>query len=94
MNFHNKVVFLVTISELSGAWSSDPTIITIFKAIDQERHSYFGREVSLEPIIGSVADRTDHDFASVDRLKDESGAGFCTPRINTLLPMPDPKFLC
>ena len=41
MNFHNKVVFLVTISELSGAWSGDPTIITIFKAIDQERHDYF-----------------------------------------------------
>jgi predicted DNA-binding antitoxin AbrB/MazE fold protein len=36
------------ISELSGAWSNDPTIINIFKEIEQERHSYFGREVSLE----------------------------------------------
>jgi len=36
------------ISELSGAWCNDPTIINIFKEIEQERHSYFGREVSLE----------------------------------------------
>jgi predicted DNA-binding antitoxin AbrB/MazE fold protein len=36
------------ISELSGAWSNDPTIINIFKEIEQEHHSYFGREVSLE----------------------------------------------
>lgn len=36
------------ISELSGAWSNDPTIINIFKEIEQERHSYFGREMSLE----------------------------------------------
>lgn len=85
MNFHNKVVFLVTISELSGAWSGDPTIISIFKAIDQERHSYFGREVSLEPIIGSVAGRTDHDFASGHRHKDEIDAGFCTPRDQYLI---------
>jgi hypothetical protein len=35
------------ISELSGAWSEDPTIINIFKEIEQERHRYFGREVSL-----------------------------------------------
>jgi predicted DNA-binding antitoxin AbrB/MazE fold protein len=39
---------LKTISELCGAWSDDPTITSIFKAIDQERYSYFGREVSFE----------------------------------------------
>ena len=39
---------LKVISELSGAWSGDPTITTIFRAIDQERHHYFGREVSFE----------------------------------------------
>ena len=33
------------ISELSGSWYDDPTISSIFKAIDQERHCYFGREV-------------------------------------------------
>ena len=36
------------ISELSGAWSNDPTIINNFKEIEQERHSYLGREMSLE----------------------------------------------
>jgi predicted DNA-binding antitoxin AbrB/MazE fold protein len=35
------------ISELSGAWSDDPTIINIFKEIEEERHRYFGREVSF-----------------------------------------------
>ncbi len=39
---------LKIISELSGAWSDDPTIIPIFRAIDQERHRYFGREVNFE----------------------------------------------
>jgi len=29
------------------AWADDPTIISIFKAIEQERHTYYGREVSL-----------------------------------------------
>jgi len=38
---------LKIISELSGAWSDDPTIINIFKEIEQERHRYFGREVSF-----------------------------------------------
>ncbi len=38
---------LKVISELSGAWSGDPTIIPIFEEIDKERHSYFGREVSF-----------------------------------------------
>jgi len=36
------------ISELSGTWSDDPTITSIFKEIEQERHHYFGREVSFE----------------------------------------------
>lgn len=36
------------ISALSGAWSDDPTIMPIFKELEQERHSYFGREVSFE----------------------------------------------
>jgi len=35
------------ISELSGPWSGDTTIASIFKTIDQERHGYFGRGVSL-----------------------------------------------
>jgi hypothetical protein len=39
---------LKIISELSGTWADDPTISSIFKKIDQERHSYFGREVSFE----------------------------------------------
>ena len=39
---------LKIISELSGAWSDDSTIISVFKAIDEERHGYYGREVSLE----------------------------------------------
>ena len=36
------------ISELSGAWSDDPTIKSIFKEIEKERHRYFGREVGVE----------------------------------------------
>ncbi|MGR3303199.1 MAG: hypothetical protein ACUZ8I_11925, partial [Candidatus Scalindua sp.] len=36
------------ISELSGTWSDDPTITSIFKEIEQERHYYYGREVSFE----------------------------------------------
>jgi predicted DNA-binding antitoxin AbrB/MazE fold protein len=39
---------LKVISELSGAWSDDPTIKFIFKEIEKERHRYFGREVDLE----------------------------------------------
>jgi predicted DNA-binding antitoxin AbrB/MazE fold protein len=38
---------LKLISELSGSWSNDPTIIPIFEEIDKERHSYFGREVNF-----------------------------------------------
>ena len=59
--------------------------MSISKTIDQERHSYFGREVSLEPIIGSVAGRTGYDFASVDRHKDETDVGFCNPRNQYLI---------
>jgi predicted DNA-binding antitoxin AbrB/MazE fold protein len=36
---------LKIISELSGGWSDDPTIIPIFEEIEKERHNYFGREV-------------------------------------------------
>ena len=39
---------LKVISELSGAWSGDSTIASVFRTIDQERHRYFGRGVSLE----------------------------------------------
>ncbi|MBT9160901.1 MAG: hypothetical protein AAGB97_08760 [Dehalococcoidia bacterium] len=36
------------VSELCGAWSDDPTIMPIFKEVEQERHCYFGREVSFK----------------------------------------------
>lgn len=36
------------ISELSGSWSNDPSLIPIFKEIEKERHSYLGREVTFE----------------------------------------------
>lgn len=36
------------ISELSGAWSDDPTIMSIFRDIEQERHVYFGRGVNFK----------------------------------------------
>lgn len=39
---------LKIILELSGAWADDPTILSVFRKIDHERHSYFGREVSFE----------------------------------------------
>jgi hypothetical protein len=39
---------LKIISDLSGAWSGDPTITAIFRRIEEERHSYFGREVTFE----------------------------------------------
>jgi predicted DNA-binding antitoxin AbrB/MazE fold protein len=39
---------LKIISELSGAWSDDPTIPCIFTAIDQGRHCYFGREIRFQ----------------------------------------------
>jgi hypothetical protein len=39
---------LKIISDLSGAWSNDSTITPIFKRIEQERHSYFGREIAFK----------------------------------------------
>ena len=39
---------LKIISELSGAWSDDPTIMSIFEELEQERHHDIGREVSFE----------------------------------------------
>ena len=39
---------LKIISELSGAWSDDPTIMSIFEELDQERHYDIGRVVSFE----------------------------------------------
>ncbi len=35
------------VSELCGTWSDDPSILSIFKEIEEERHRYFGREVNL-----------------------------------------------
>jgi hypothetical protein len=40
-------VRLKVISELSGSWSNDPSVIPIFEEIEKERHSYFGREVNF-----------------------------------------------
>lgn len=39
---------LKIISDLSGAWSNDPTIISIFKDLEQKRHNNFGRDVGFE----------------------------------------------
>ncbi len=39
---------LKIITELSGAWSNDPTIMPIFEELEQERHRNIGREVSFE----------------------------------------------
>lgn len=35
------------ISELTGGWSGDLTIIPIFEEIERDRHDYFGREVNF-----------------------------------------------
>jgi hypothetical protein len=43
---------LKVISELSGGWSDDPTIIPIFEVVDKERNSYLGREVASRCIQG------------------------------------------
>jgi hypothetical protein len=40
-------VRLKVISELSGSWSNDPSVIPIFEEIEKERHSYFGRKVNF-----------------------------------------------
>ena len=39
---------LKIISELSGGWSDDPTIMPIFEELDQKRHYNIGREVNFE----------------------------------------------
>ena len=39
---------LKIISDLSGAWSNDPTIMSIFEGLEQKRHNNFGREVGFE----------------------------------------------
>ncbi len=39
---------LKIVSELSGGWSDDPTIISIFDELEQERHHNIGREVMFE----------------------------------------------
>ena len=36
------------IEEISGAWSSDPTIKPIFKKIECDRHKYFGRSIDFK----------------------------------------------
>ena len=36
------------VSELSGTWSDDPTIMSIFEELEQERHHDPGREVTFE----------------------------------------------
>ena len=36
------------VSELSGAWSDDSTIMSIFEELEQERHHDPGREVTFE----------------------------------------------
>jgi predicted DNA-binding antitoxin AbrB/MazE fold protein len=38
---------LKIISELSGSWSGDPTIMSIFEELENERHHDIGREVSF-----------------------------------------------
>ena len=39
---------LKIITELSGTWSNDPTIMPIFEELEQERHRNIGREVTFE----------------------------------------------
>jgi len=39
---------LKIITELSGAWSNDPTIMPIFEELEQERHRNIGREICFE----------------------------------------------
>ncbi|MEW6587141.1 MAG: hypothetical protein AB1442_16215 [Nitrospirota bacterium] len=35
------------IDELSGAWSDDPSIVDVFKEIEEQRHGYLGRQVNF-----------------------------------------------
>ena len=39
---------LKIISDLSGSWSDDPTIMSIFEELGQKRHHNFGREVDFK----------------------------------------------
>lgn len=34
--------------KLCGAWADDPSIDSIFKEIEKERHSYYGRGIDLD----------------------------------------------
>ncbi len=38
---------LKIISELSGSWSGDPNIMSIFEELENERHHDIGREVTF-----------------------------------------------
>ena len=39
---------LQRLNQLFGVWKDQPNIDLIFAEIDQERHSYYGREVNLD----------------------------------------------
>jgi len=39
---------LKIISELSGSWSDDPTIMSIFEELEHKRHHNSGREVTFK----------------------------------------------
>ena len=39
---------LKIISELSGSWSDDPTIMSIFDELEHKRHHNSGREVTFK----------------------------------------------
>ena len=39
---------LKIISELSGGWSDDPTIMSIFEELEQQRQHNIGREVTFK----------------------------------------------
>ena len=39
---------LKIVSGLSGVWSDDPTIMSIFDELEQERHHNIGREVTFK----------------------------------------------
>jgi len=36
------------VEEISGAWSSDPTINSIFGKIECDRHEYLGRDIDFK----------------------------------------------
>jgi len=39
---------LKIIADLSGSWSNDPTIMSIFEDLEQKRHNNFGREIGFK----------------------------------------------